>query len=80
MYDNSQYERLKARHDEAYSRKQQAYREQQTAWQNYQSIRDDQVIYWREPGQPKDKWLINEDADIPGKNGECRFKGGHTHI
>ena len=40
MYDNSQYERLKARHDEAYSRKQQAYREQQTAWQNYQSIRD----------------------------------------
>lgn len=43
-------------------------------------IRDDQVIYWREPGQPKDKWLINEDADIPGKNGECRFKGGHTHI
>ena len=43
-------------------------------------IRDDQVIYWREPGQPKDKRLINEDADIPGKNGECRFKGGHTHI
>ena len=40
MYDNSQYEYLKARHDAAYDRKQQAYREQQQAWEDYHAIRE----------------------------------------
>ena len=28
----------------------------------------------------QDKEVLAAKADIPGKNGECRFKGGHTHI